>query len=163
MTKMLINRELHDKPKARLEHANLVVTDIESTLDFIQTALPEWEVRGQGRMVWHGKPRRWLHVGDDDYYVTLNDDGEGANRDLTGHTPGLAHLAFVVDDLNGVIERLQANGYQIDIEGVDHPFRKNVYFLDPAGFQFEFVQYLSDDPNERNRYDSSATMKVDAE
>ena len=47
MTKMLINRKLHDKPKARLEHANFVVTDIEPTLDFIQTAFPEWEVRGQ--------------------------------------------------------------------------------------------------------------------
>ena len=163
MTKMLINTELHDKPKARLEHANLVVADIELTLNFIQTALPEWKVRGRGRMEWYGKSRRWLHVGDNDYYITLNDDGEGANRDLTSHTPGLAHLAFVVDDLDGVIERLEAKGYQVDIEGVDHPFRKNVYFLDPAGFQFEFVQYLSDDPNERNRYDSSATMKVDAE
>ena len=147
----------------RFEHANLVVTDIEATLDFIQTALPNWRVRGQGRMEWHGKARRWLHVGDDDYFVTLNDDGEGENRDLTDHQPGLAHLGFVVDDLDGVIERLEAKGFQIDIEGPEHAFRKNVYFLDPAGFQFEFVQYLSDNPNERNRYDSSATMKVDAE
>ena len=147
----------------RFEHANLVVTDIAATLDFIQTALPDWRVRGQGRMEWHGKPRRWLHVGDDDYYLTLNDDGDGANRDLTGHTPGLAHLAFVVDDLNGVIERLEAKGYRIDIAAADHPFRKNVYFLDPAGFQFEFVEYLSDDPHERNRYDTSATLKADAQ
>ncbi len=147
----------------RFEHANLVVTDIAATLDFIQTALPHWRVRGQGRMEWHGKPRSWLHVGDDDYYVTLNDDGEGGNRDLTGHNSGLAHLGFVVDDLDGVIERLEAKGYQIDIEGADHPFRKNVYFLDPAGFQFEFVQYLSDDANQRNRYDSTPKISVDAE
>ena len=62
-----------------------------------------------------------------------------------------------------MIERLEAKGFQIDIEGPEHAFRKNVYFLDPAGFQFEFVQYLSDNPNERNRYDSPATMKVDAQ
>ena len=138
----------------RFEHANLVVADIEATLDFILTAFPNWSVRGQGEMEWHGKPRRWLHVGDDDYYVTLNDDGEGENRDLTGHRPGLAHLGFVVDDLGGIVERLQAKGHRIDIEGPEHPYRKNIYFLDPAGFQFEFVEYLSDDVGERNRYDA---------
>ncbi len=147
----------------RFEHANLVVSDIAATLAFIQTALPDWRVRGRGRMEWHGKPRHWLHVGDDDCYITLNDDGEGANRDLTGHNPGLAHLGFVVDDVDDVVERLEAKGYQVDIEGADHPFRKNVYFLDPAGFQFEFVQYRSDDPSERNRYDSSANVLVDAD
>ena len=138
----------------RFEHANLVVANIEATLDFILTAFPHWSVRGQGNMEWHGKPRRWLHVGDDDYYVTLNDDGEGDNRDLTGHQPGLAHLGFVVDDLDGIVERLEAKGHRIDIEGPEHPFRRNIYFLDPAGFQFEFVQYLSDDAGERNRYDA---------
>ena len=55
----------------RLEHANLVVKDISATLDFIQTAFPDWKIRGQGEMTWHGKPRRWLHVGDDDYLLTL--------------------------------------------------------------------------------------------
>ena len=146
----------------RFEHANLVVTDIPATLEFIRTAFPTWRVRGQGRMEWHGKPRRWLHVGDDDTYVTLNDDGEGANRDLTGHRPGLAHLGFVVDDLDAVIARLEAGGYRIDVEGADHPFRKNVYFMEPGGFQFEFVEYLSDDPNERNSYLATAAVTVDA-
>ena len=147
----------------RLEHANLVVKDIPATLDFIQTAFPDWKIRGQGEMTWHGKPRHWLHVGDDDCYLTLNDDGEGEPRDLSGHTPGLAHLGFVVDDVDSVIERLEAKGFEIDIEGAEHPFRKTVYFVDPAGFQFEFMQYLSDVPSERNRYDTSATMKADAE
>ena len=146
----------------RLEHANLVVHDILATLDFIQTAFPGWKIRGQGEMTWYGKPRRWLHVGDDDYYLTLNDDGEGENRDLSGHAPGLAHLGFVVDDVDGIIERLEAKGYRIDVELAEHSFRKNVYFVDPAGFQFEFMEYLSDEPGERNRYVSTATIKVDA-
>ena len=137
----------------RIEHANLVVKDIEATLDFVLTAFPTWQVRGQGQMTWYGKARRWLHVGDDDYYLTLNDGSEGQNRDLSGHTPGLAHLGFVVDDLDDLVARLETKGFKIDIEGTEHPFRKNVYFVDPAGFQFEFVQYLSDQPSERNRYD----------
>ncbi|WP_282608823.1 VOC family protein [Pelagibius sp. Alg239-R121] len=137
----------------KLEHANLVVENIPASLEFIQTAFPDWKIRGQGKMTWHGKPRNWLHVGSDDTYLTLNDDGEGPNRDLTGHRPGLAHLGFVVDDLDGVVSRLEAKGYEIDIKGADHPFRKNVYFLDPAGFQFEFVEYISSKAEERNLYD----------
>ena len=138
----------------RFEHANLVVTDIPATLAFIQTAFPHWRIRGRGEMTWHGKPRHWLHVGDDDFYVTLNDDGEGKNRELTGHAPGLAHLGFVVDDLDAIVERLEAKGYRIDFWGPEHPYRRNVYFVEPAGFQFEFVQYLSDEPDKKNRYDA---------
>ncbi|MEH6579630.1 MAG: VOC family protein [Amphritea sp.] len=136
----------------RIEHANLVVQDIAVVLEFIRTAFPQWQVRGQGEMKWNGKPRRWLHVGNDDYYLTLNDGGEGNNRDLSGHSTGLAHLGFVVDNLDTLIERLQGKGYQIAIKGAEHPFRKNVYFIDPAGFEFEFIEYLSDQPEERNSY-----------
>ena len=137
----------------RLEHANLVVADIAPTLDFILTALPEWRVRGEGRMSWHGKPRRWLHVGDDNSYLTLNDDGEGPNRVLEGHQPGLAHLGLVVEDVDAVVDRLTRAGHVIDVTGAPHPYRKTVYFRDPAGFQFEFMEYLSADPSQRNAYD----------
>lgn len=147
----------------RFEHANLVVKDIAATLAFIQTAFPTWRIRGQGGTNWNGRPRRWLHVGDDNYYVTLNDGAEGENRDLSGHTPGLAHLGFVVDDVDGVTERLEAAGYQIDLDGGESPFRKTVYFIDPAGFEFEFMQYLSDEPSERNRYESTGTATVDSD
>jgi catechol 2,3-dioxygenase-like lactoylglutathione lyase family enzyme len=147
----------------RMEHANLVVRDIAASLAFIQTAFPTWRVRGQGENNWDGKPRRWLHVGDDDYYVTLNDGAEGEIRDLSGHAPGLAHLGFVVDDVDGVIRRLEAKGFRIAVSGGEHPFRKTVYFIDPAGVEFEFMQYLSDEPSERNRYESMGTTTVDPE
>ena len=145
----------------RFEHANLVVKDIAATLAFIQTAFPTWQIRGQGGNNWHGKPRRWLHVGDENYYLTLNDGAEGENRDLSEHAPGLAHLGFVVDDMDGVIKRLEAKGFQIAVSGGEHPFRKTVYFIDPAGFEFEFMEYLSDEPSERNRYESTGTTTVD--
>ena len=34
-----------------------------------------------------------------------------------------------------------------------HPFRSNMYFVDPAGFQFEFIEYQSEEPAERNSYE----------
>jgi len=33
-----------------------------------------------------------------------------------------------------------------------HPHRKRVYFLDNDGGEWEFVQYLSDEPGQRNDY-----------
>ena len=140
----------------RLEHVNLVMKDIQPTLNFLLTAFPHWRVRGEGDMTW-GKgddaiQRHWLHVGDDDYYLTLNNNAQGEIRDVRSIQAGVAHLGFVVDDLASIIERLAAQGFTVDITGQNHPYRKTVYYNDPAGFQFEFLQYSSDKPAEKNMY-----------
>jgi len=136
-----------------LEHINLVVNDIEAAIKFYQAAFPHWAVRGGGISEWHGKPRNWVHFGDDYQYLTFNDDGVGENRDLTGHQIGLAHFAFVTTDLTGVIERLKQADFTVGKEGVKDEYRTNVYFIDPSGYEVEFVQYHSDLPELRNRYE----------
>ncbi len=133
-----------------LEHINLSVADVPAMLNFYQAAFPHWRVRSKGSGEWNGKPRNWLHFGDDFQYLALSDDGEGENRDLDGHQIGLAHFAFVTDNISAVTNRLSEAGYSVAKEGADEPFRKNVYFIDPAGFEVEFVEYLSDVPAERN-------------
>ncbi|WP_448213718.1 VOC family protein [Colwellia sp. MEBiC06753] len=133
-----------------LEHLNLVVNDIEASLKFYQAAFPHWHIRAQGEQTWYGKPRRWLHFGDDYYYLTFNDDGEGSNRDLTDHQIGLAHFAFVTENLTALIERMESAGFQIAKPGAEHKYRRNIYYIDPAGFEVEFVEYLSDIPSQRN-------------
>ncbi len=135
-----------------LEHINLVVSDIEKTLTFYRAAFPHWQVRGSGKAEWYGKPRNWLHFGDSYQYLTFNDDGVGENRDLSGHQIGLAHFAFVTNNIEQVIARLAEAGFEIAKDGAEDPFRKNVYFVDPSGYEVEFVEYLSDNPSERNRY-----------
>ncbi len=136
----------------QLEHVNLVVTDIDATLDFIQTAFPSWRVRGRGENEWYGIKRKWLHIGTDDYYITLNDGGKGDNRNLKGQAPGLAHIGFSVDDVERISRQLQSKGYEITTVGTDHPYRKTLYFIDPAGFEFEFIEYLSQVPEQKNMY-----------
>ena len=49
-----------------------------------------------------------------------------------------------------MIERLLQAGYKIAKDGANHDYRKNIYFEDPAGFEVEFVEYLSDIPELRN-------------
>jgi len=133
-----------------LEHVNLVVNDLPAALKFYQAAFPHWHVRAEGDGDWNGKPRHWLHFGDDYQYLALSDHGEGNNRDLDGHQVGLAHFAYVTDNLDAVIKRLESAGFAIAKEGADSPYRKNIYFVDPTGFEVEFVEYLTDLPAERN-------------
>ncbi len=134
-----------------LEHLNLVVNDIPQTLSFYQAAFPHWAVRGGGQNDWYGKPRSWVHFGDDYQYLAFNDNGVGENRDLKGHQVGLAHFAFATNDIKGVITRLQEAGFEIAVDGAEDKYRENVYFIDPNGYEVEFVEYVSDIPSERNR------------
>jgi len=135
-----------------LEHLNLVVSNLDKSLAFYQAAFPHWSVRGGDTGQWYGKKRQWLHFGDDYQYLSLNDNGEGSNRDLTGHQIGLSHFAFVTNDIKGVIQRLADAGFSVDKDGAEDEFRENVYYLDPDGYEVEFVQYHSDLPEQRNRY-----------
>lgn len=133
-----------------LEHLNLVVKDIKKSLTFYGAAFPHWTIRAKGVNDWYGKTRTWIHFGDDYQYLSLNDLGEGKNRDLSGHSVGLAHIAYVTNDIDGVIARLQEAGYNVVNPGAKEPYRRNAYFIDPDGFEVEFVQYFSDIPEQRN-------------
>lgn len=134
----------------QLEHINLVVSNVDDMLTFYRAVFPHWRIRDQGKDEWNGKPRNWLHFGDDYHYIAMSDHGEGSNRDLSGYQVGLAHFAYVTDNIDAVITRLTEAGFPIAKPGTDNPYRKNIYFIDPAGFEIEFVEYLTDIPELRN-------------
>lgn len=137
----------------KIEHINLVLCDPEPTIAFLQTAFPHWRIRGSGCSDWYGKPRTWLHFGDDDIYIALSDNGEGEGRDLKAHRPGLAHIGLVVDDIEGLMARFAMKGILPSVKLTSIPARRNVYYECPAGIEWEFVQYDSDIPKIRNHYD----------
>ncbi len=134
----------------QIEHLNLVVSDINAELAFYSAAFPHWRIRDEGHSEWSGKERKWLHFGDDYQFLTFNDNGIDSNRELAGHQIGLAHFAFVTNNLDAMIARLKSAGFDPAKDGADEPYRKNIYFVDPAGFEVEFVEYLSDLPDQRN-------------
>ncbi|MBU2879522.1 MULTISPECIES: VOC family protein [Aliiglaciecola] len=137
----------------RLEHINIVVKDMQETLNFYQAAFPHWSIRHQGNANWYGTQRNWLHLGDEYNYLTFNDNGSGENRDLKGSQLGLAHMAFEVRDISALLTRMQSAGFEPHNLGAKNQFRKNMYFIDPSGFEIEFVEYLSDIPSQRNNAD----------
>jgi catechol 2,3-dioxygenase-like lactoylglutathione lyase family enzyme len=139
----------------RLDHANLSVRDPEAMIRFLTTALPEFRVRGRGGDCagWE-----WVHVGNDETYVALLAAGGAAAE---RHVPyaggaGLNHLGFEVDDVAALRERLLAAGYRETTTPNAHPHRKRVYFADAEGNDWEFVEYLSRAPAERNDYGPEA-------
>ena len=138
---------------AYLEHANLHVTDVDGTLDFIRTALPDFRVRfDSGR----GDPERWVHVGDDMSYLALYRSSRPRTQaaDPYNGEPQLNHLGFVVDDVAALRQRLLAKGYRETTIPNNHPARKRLYFLDGEDNEWEFVEYLSSKMDERNDYKS---------
>jgi catechol 2,3-dioxygenase-like lactoylglutathione lyase family enzyme len=136
---------------ARLDHANLTVRDVDEAVRFLRAALPEFRVRAEGKS-WKGT--RWVHVGTDDVYVALYQaSSESAERWVPyDGKPGTNHLGFEVDDAAALRERMRAAGYEDTTVPNRHPYRRRVYFHDREGNDWEFVQYLSDDPEKRNDY-----------
>lgn len=132
----------------RLEHANLSVHDIDAIIRFLRAAFPEFQIR---RDVTEPDGLRWVHLGTEDTYVTLNQ----AKREyhVTQRGSPLNHLAFEVADVEIVGTRLRNAGYQENtLVPNSHPYRKRLYFSDPEGNEWELVQYLSSDPAKRNDY-----------
>jgi catechol 2,3-dioxygenase-like lactoylglutathione lyase family enzyme len=138
--------------KTRLEHANLAVRDVDALLRFVTTAFPEFRVRREGK-TWQGF--RWLHVGSDDTYLALNEAPFAPAEPWAPYQgkPGLNHLGFEVDDVEAVRARLARAGYEDSTVPNAHPWRRRVYFHDPEGNDWEFVEYRSQDPAERNDYE----------
>ena len=135
----------------RLEHANLIVRDIDATIRFVHTAFPEFRIRFDGR---DSRDRRWVHIGTDDTYLALTQSTVEPGQRWTPYAgiPGVNHLAYEVDDVEAVRERLTSAGYQDSTVPNTHPYRKRVYFYDHDGNDWEFVQYLFHDPAKRHDY-----------
>jgi len=133
----------------RLDHANLIVRDIDATTKFLQTAFPDFRVRAEGGAA----GQRWVHVGNDVTYLALNEATATAEQWVPyDGKPGLNHVGFEVDDAEALRARMRAAGYQDTTVPNSHPARTRVYFHDHDGSDWEFVQYLTDDPDKRNDY-----------
>jgi catechol 2,3-dioxygenase-like lactoylglutathione lyase family enzyme len=137
---------------ARLEHANINVRNIDEAIRFLTTAFPEFRVRGRGEV--EGRP--WVHVGTETSYLALNEFQRGANGSTGaaaefGVAP-LNHLGFVVDDAEAMSKRLLAAGFREGFVAPAHRYRIRKYFLDADGNEWEFVEYLTDDPALQNEY-----------
>ena len=135
----------------RMEHANLHVRHFDDAVRFLKTAFPDFQVRSESS----SDGLRWMHIGTDDTYIALNETSEAQDANWAPYNgkPGVNHIGYEVDDVDALRERLAAEGFRDSTYPNNHPHRKRVYFHDADGNDWEFVQYFSDKPSERNDYD----------
>jgi catechol 2,3-dioxygenase-like lactoylglutathione lyase family enzyme len=124
---------------ARLEHANLIVRELDAMLHFLHTAFPEFVVRAEGLGL---RGERWLHVGTDETYLALNAANAEAAEVWVPYAgkPGLNHLGFEVDDADALRERMREAGYFDSTVPNAHSHRKRVYFHDAEGHDWPALQ-----------------------
>ena len=135
-----------------LEHANITVPDIDAAIIFLCLIDPSFEVR---RDETPEGSYRWAHVGNDDFYIALQEPHIGSMPQAPRETyknHGVNHLGWVVADFDAAVARLEAAGCRQGIPVTDHPHRKRAYYFDEAGLEWEIVEYTSDDPAQRNEY-----------
>lgn len=135
--------------KIYLEHANITVNNLQESIRFFQSAFPHFKIRGGGK-----RKRKWVHLGDDDTYIAINQASQNELKvDKNYDEIGINHLGFVVPNVEEVANNLLSSGFKRDYPKEVEQFRIRDYFADSDGNQFEFVQYLSDNPEERNSYE----------
>ena len=133
-----------------LEHANITVNDLQEAIRFFQSAFPHFKKRGGGNDM-----REWIHLGDDDTYIAINQAKQSdVKADKNYDKIGINHLGFVVQNVEKIANNLLSNGYKRDFPKEVEQFRIRDYFADADGNQYEFVQYLSDKPEEKNSYNN---------
>ena len=75
--------------------------------------------------------------------------------DTTYTNDGINHLGFRIEGMDGLVTRMAEAGYEptpaSDLDG--HPHRRRVYFFDANRVEWEFIEYLWADREERNAYD----------
>jgi catechol 2,3-dioxygenase-like lactoylglutathione lyase family enzyme len=135
----------------RLEHANLCVRDVDRMIRFLETAFPEFRIRHDAT---EADGTRWVHIGTDETYISLQSnrvDRLDPWQPYSG-SPGVNHLGYEVDDAEALRTRLHSAGYTDTTVPNRHPHRRRVYFNDPEGNDWEFVQYFTQDVAARNDY-----------
>lgn len=136
--------------KMYLEHANITVNNVQEAIKFFQTAFPHFKIRGGGNDL-----REWVHFGDNDTYIAINKAKQNSLKIEKSYDEiGINHIGFVVQNVEEIANNLLSNGYKRDFPKEVEQFRIRDYFADADGNQYEFVQYLSEVPEEKNSYNS---------
>ena len=134
--------------QARIEHANITVTDPERSAKLLADLLG-WVERWRGHSQLGGDT---IHVGEPDTggdYIALytNEEvradasREGGRRYAKGQP--LNHIGLIVDDLDAAERVVLDAGLETFSHGDYEPGRR-FYFFDWDGIEFEMVSYAGD-------------------
>ncbi|YAF94200.1 MAG: VOC family protein [Nodularia sp. CChRGM 3473] len=123
----------------RFEHINLACKNITASKNFYQTLFPDWYIRAEG--VFNGS--RWMHFGNNQFYLALNDDADQKRVHEPYETIGINHVGFVIQDGEAMKNLLAKEGIEYyTMTATETKYR--IYVNDPDGNEIELVEYQSD-------------------
>jgi len=124
--------------QARLEHANITVSDARATAKVLEDVFG-WHIRWEGAAMNAGYT---IHIGDESSYLALYapaiDLNAPAPRYVTAGS--LAHIGIVVDDIDATEARVKEAGFT-PVNHADYEPGKRFYFLGPDQVEYEVVSY----------------------
>ena len=134
-----------------LQHAALLVTDVERSREFYKRVLGMEE---SPRPATFGFPGAWLHAGTAELHLIGEFEAGRVAALHTRYRPDelatgyVTHLAFEVDDLAATERQLRA----LDIEIVGGPRPRGdgvqqLYICDPDGYVIEFFDFPAPAPD----------------
>lgn len=137
-----MENQQHTKSPAVLEHANVTVTDPDTTAALL-CDLFDWEVRWSGPALAGGHT---VHVGEagngQTYVAVYTVDGTSGSHTRRPVPGNLNHLGIVVDDLDAVETKVIAAGLFPHSHSDYDPGRR-FYFDDNDGIEYEVVSYVA--------------------
>ena len=120
---------------ARLEHANITVSDPDRSAAFL-AKLCGWHERWRGPSLLGG----WtIHLGSDSEYIALYTPGEARKARFAKGAP-LNHVGLLVDDLDAAEKVVEEAGLT-PFSHADYEPGRRFYFFDWDGIEFEVVSY----------------------
>lgn len=137
----------------RIEHANLTVPDLGAAIEFLAIIAPDFAVRHEAVS---SQGYRWCHVGNAQCYFALQEPHPTDHvAPALGRYAGIGvnHFGLEVTALEAKMQQLETAGYATSYPLQQEPGRVRAYYYDRAGFEWELIEYSTDDPTTRYRYD----------
>ena len=125
--------------KMKWDHVGIKSADVQKSLQFYCELLG---LEKQEELEIFGK--RFCFVGNDTVSIEIEAGSPGDKRIDPRTQTGLYHLAFTVDDVTGLVERLKVEGVPIALEPVStRPDRLVAFVEDPDGAFIQLIQMLT--------------------
>ncbi|WP_339660191.1 VOC family protein [uncultured Polaribacter sp.] len=137
----------------KIEHVNITVPDIDAAVSFLQIIAPDFKIKKDENPI---NDKRWMHIGNDEFYFALQESHIGTNPIKPNQTYinyGFNHIGLVVNNIDDIEKKLIQAGYHKGIDTPNETFRKRIYYYDNAGFEWELVEYLSENTEDKFLYE----------
>jgi catechol 2,3-dioxygenase-like lactoylglutathione lyase family enzyme len=134
----------------RLQHAGLIVSDLERSRRFYSDALGLEEVPRPQNFTFAGA---WFRFGETEIHLLAEADTTGRAGARDGGPSAafglVSHIALEVEDLEAALVRLEENR----VAPIGGPMSRGdgvtqVFFLDPDGYVLEFFQWTGEDQSD---------------